>query len=270
MDYDKIKHLIGSDKVKNRVYRVGIELEGGWDKVPHGIKLEHDGSVVIRIPATKVEDVYSKEKIAAAKQAGIILPDFRQQFKNIHTGEIPSMILEPKDFPDWVNKYYPNYVNETCGMHMHMSFETALHYSKLMTPDYGSCIVAATTAWAKDQGLGKNHPIWKRLAGKNQYCQAKFWADDQARKQTKDHNREGHGNRYTMISYPYSLKGTIECRLLPMMDTSEQAVSALKMILNTTNACLSLSGGRKGDKAKKDIHLNSGDEVYNEQRRLVV
>jgi hypothetical protein len=46
--YFEIDKLKG--KTKNRIYRVGVELEGAWEKTPkfkYGEKIDHDGSVKI-------------------------------------------------------------------------------------------------------------------------------------------------------------------------------------------------------------------------------
>lgn len=267
MDLKKVEPFIG--KAKDRLYRIGIELEGGWEKLPEGIReLEHDGSVRIQIAATKLEDVYTPDQIKQAQSARITLPPINGCFKKLLTGEIPSMVLEVKDYPTWMRKYYPHFVNETCGMHVHMSFTSALHYQKLMTPDFTQVVVAYMSQWAKENGLGKSHPIWSRLAGKSQYCQPKFFADEQARQVSKDHNRERHGNRYTMINYCWGLRQTIECRLLPMMDTPELGIKAVQAILDITNACLASGSGIKGERRRVNVKVENGDEEYNEVRRL--
>ena len=272
MEFERVQALIERGKVKSRIYRLGVELEGGWNKpTPHGTKLEHDGSVQISIPATKIEDVYSKSQIDQARLAGIdLVASLAGKYKKIYTGEIPSMVLEEKDFPAWVTKYYPDYVNETCGMHVHMSFNSALHYNKLMNPSFTACVVEYLKSWAKGEGLAKSHSIWNRLLGKNQYCQPKFYADEQSRKAHKDHNREGHGNRYTIISYPYTLKGTIECRVLPMMETPDQAIRAIQAVIDVTNAFLVVKADRKEERKKGHVIISPGDEVYVNRNRIEV
>lgn len=266
-EFENVHRLLEDpSKIKKRIYRVGIELEGGWNKTPEGCKVDHDGSVVIHIPATCLEDIYTPAQIKQAKERGSLL-DYRGLNKNIVSGEIPSMVLSVDDFPTWMTKYYPHYVNDTCGLHVHMSFTNALYYQKLMTPAYTKVIVEHLTTWAKKEGLAKGHPIWPRLAGKSRYCQHKFFGDEQVRKTSKDYNREAPGNRYTMVNYCFNLHNTLEVRLLPMFDTSEQGIRAVNAILDVTNACLSSSGAGR-DKKKVRVEMGEGiDKVTRTKNR---
>lgn len=284
-EFENVHELLKKpEEIKKRIYRVGIELEGGWNKAPEGCKIDHDGSVQIQIPATCLEDLYTTAQIAAAKKMGTNL-EWKGLYKNILTGEIPSMVLAPSDFPAWMTKYYPNYVNNTCGLHVHMSFAHALHYQKLMTPAYTQKIIEHITKWAKEEGLPKSHPIWDRVAGKSRYCQNKFFGDEQARKAGKDYNREANGNRYTMVNYCFLLHNTLEVRLLPMFEGVDQAIRAVNAILDITNACLASSSTREKKSVKvsnrsgvervlrKKLRdgeqlIESGDNIYRERRIL--
>lgn len=287
-EFENVHKLLESpDKIKKRIARVGIELEGGWNKAPEGCKVDHDGSVVIHIPATCLEDIYTAAQIKQAKVNGTLL-DYRGHNKNILTGEIPSMPLTVENFPTWMQKYYPHFVNDTCGLHVHMSFENALYYQKLMTPAYTKVIVEHLTTWAKQEGIEKAHPIWYRLSGKSRYCQHKFFGDEQVRKTSKDYNRDAPGNRYTMVNYCFNLHNTLEVRLLPMFDGVEQAIRAVNAILNVTNACLSSSGASRDRKRVKieggegiervtrernregERFVESGNGMHREQRRIFI
>lgn len=199
-------------KVKNRIHRVGVELEGGWSNLNRETHLEHDGSVQeLRCPPGA--------------------PNWR-------TGELPSPVLQPSQMARWIKKYYPDVVNRTCGLHVHMSFSSIYHYQSLMVPDYPVTINHYVREWAKAEGFQPAHHMFKRLNGASEFCAPNFWPDEQAR-HTKDHNRNREGNRYTDINYCWSVfDGTMECRLLPMMDTAEQAILAVKLILDVTNACV--------------------------------
>lgn len=200
------------NKARNRIYRVGIELEGGWDRLPPGTRLTHDGSVRFPMPIACV-------------------------------GEMPSGILDtakgsPTYWENWLRTNYPKHTNETCGMHVHLSFKTAFAYNRLMTIQYPATVVAEYRKWAQREGLNEKHPLWPRLDGKSKYCQLKFDADGQVMNRDKDHNQERPGHRYTVINYCYSRYSTIECRLLPMMDTTDRAIRAVQELLDITNAFL--------------------------------
>ena len=216
-------------KAKNRIAKVGVELEGGWKVVPPGIELHHDGSVAVSPP----------------------------DGTRVRSGELPSPPLLVKDFPVWMKQYYPSHVNATCGMHVHMSFESALHYSRLMTPEYPATIVEYVRQWATNEKLPATHPIWDRVSGKSRYCRLEFDADRQIRATSKAFTQDRPGHRYTVINFCYSYHGTLECRLLPMMDTAEQGIEAVQLILDITNAAL-LSMKKKEEKVQAGVLVDSG------------
>lgn len=276
------------EKVKDRIYLIGIELEGGWQSLPEGTRLVHDGSVVITAPpgpgvlgVLNPNQVQALEVVARRMAAGLItFTTARRQaaeagfdemqlveyirtrgnaIPNLMTGEVPSPPMPPTQLSEWMRKFYPNQVNQTCGLHVHQSFKSALHYSRLMTPAYPATIVKYVERWAKEESLPADHPIWHRLAGRSDYCQHKFYADQQVLATEKSHDRQRHGHRYTAISYPWSRHGTIECRLLPMMESCEQGIRAVQHVLDITNTFL-LSSAKKEDTLRQQVVGEEGEQ----------
>ncbi len=229
--------------LKNRLNLVGIELEGGWKTLPKGTALVHDGSVQIPPPP----DSISQDQATLG----------RFKYK-LSTGELPSVPMQVKDFPSWMRKYYPSHVNETCGLHIHMSFKSALHYSKLMVPEFSRSMVDYIREWAEEEKIEKAHPIWERLAGTNTACQHLFHADLQALQAQKGHDRRALGHRYTAVGFPYSRHTTIECRLLPMFEDKEVAVRAVQQVINITNASLLILGKGKEQKLQAQVLSDHG------------
>ena len=173
--------------------------------------------------------------------------------------------MELVKVPVWIRQFYPKFVNETCGLHVHMSFKSALHYMRLMSPRYPETITAYMTEWANEERLDKDHPIWARLKGNSEYCQPVFDADRQVRKTKKEYNHhDPDGHRYTMINYCHGTHGTLECRLLPMMETADQAVRAVQRIFDVTNACLVEK--HREDRVKGEVSMDPNDWVYREAR----
>lgn len=216
----KIEELLA--KAKNRVLRVGIELEGGWTKLPKGVPgVEHDGSV---------------RGLAAPSPATPL----------IQIGELPSPILyaNEKDalkagtstWQKWVEVSYPQAVNNSCGLHVHMSFRHLLIYQRLMVPQFQQEVIRLFGDWARENSLPLDHPLWGRLRGESEYCQHRFEPELQSLRRDKGHNRTERGNRYTAINYCYGTHSTIECRLLPMMQDVRLAISAIQRLLDITNA----------------------------------
>lgn len=229
-------------KARNRIYRVGIELEGGWEKLPKDVSgLVHDGSVRF---------------------------DSLQERVPAYIGELPSPALDMKTWPSWLKEKYPSGVNRTCGMHVHMQPMTALTYQRLMDNRYPATVVQAFKEWAKKEGFSEDHHFYERLAGRSRYCQHLFYPDDQIKKVDKDHNQERPGHRYTVIHYCYARYGTIECRLLPMMRDAAQAERAIRELLDVTNAFLLATAKREHKFTEDFVAVETGG--VNEEVRLRV
>lgn len=230
-------------KTWNRVAKLGVELEGGWTKsvpnpLPKGYKFEGDGSVF---------------------GAGTTIQNHTNYGKMVKKGELSTPPIFPAQMPLAVKRFYPDLVDRTCGMHVHMSFWNTYQYTVLAdSPVYQETVLHYLLKWANNEGFAASHHIWKRLKGENQYCTKGFWPYSQITKSTKDYGHEGD-HRYTAISYQWERYKTVECRVLPMMETPEQAIRAIKELLAITNAYLVLCE-KVRIKAGGKIELPSGDE----------
>ena len=202
---------------KSRIINVGIEIEGGWTRLPPGARIVRDGSVH--------------------------LPEVGEDLVAI--GEFPSHPMSPSDVDMWMRAFYPQYVNSTCGLHVHMSFKHALQYQRLMSEEYPATIVEYMTRWAIEEALPMTHPLWARLKGESLYCQHIFNADQQVLNQDKDYNQQRKGHRYTVINYCWARYHTLECRLLPMMSTVEQSIRAVQEVMDITNKFLVVTARRE-------------------------
>jgi hypothetical protein len=220
-------------KIRNRVYRIGIELEGFWkDKLPAGVaRLDHDGSVLF--PEwhcrSQLGDCYDH---VSGKLVG-------------YKGELPSPPLLPEgddavSLTKWLANHYPTKINATCGLHAHMSFSNAFVYMVLMKEEFMWTVIEFMKKWAHSRPEldRKDHPIWERLAGKSEYCQHVFMADGQAQKTRKEFDHHGKDHRYTVLNFAFARYGTIECRLLPMFEDSKLALAAIQELMRITNAFL--------------------------------
>lgn len=237
----EIEALLGQPK--NRVVRIGVELEGAWKSLPPGTNLEADGSV-FKDPATGLKVVPPGHK----------------------SGELPIGPIQCAALPKFLKKYYPHKTDKSCGMHVHMSFENSWHYALLMTPEYQDTMVEYLRRWAVNEGFPPEHYIFERLAGKSVFCQRKFWADDQVRCMRKDHDQHRHGHRYTIIHY-CGRQMTVEVRVLPMMENAAQALRAVRHVVDITNACLVVLGRKKeqSEKMQLEIAPNESYEEYIEE-----
>lgn len=260
---------------RQRIHRIGIELEGGWRKLPEDAAIIRDGSVVFETPKAGIEEAAlyhrimggtgpafttSEERYAAEARYHLLAQERKKQVPP-KIGELPSTPKEMDAWIPWIRKYYPSDVNATCGMHVHFSFRTALIYQRVMDPALTETTVKYITQWA-ERNLPSTHCIWDRLAGKSVYCQKLYYGDLQARRTNKDHEHHAVGCRYTMWNYSYLRHGTAECRLLPMMPNVDLAISAIEELIKITNAFI-IAVGKKEDTIINQVLVE--DPIYREE-----
>lgn len=226
---------------KNRIALVGVELEGAWNATSR-VGLIRDGSLDPWMRRLQTEAA------ALGKQCPYVF------------GELPSPPTPPSEIEAWMLKYYPAKVDETCGLHVHMSFKTSFSYQRLACDTFPPTMLEYLKRWAEKEGFAKTHHIWPRLEGKSRYCQPKFFADQQMVTRVKDHDQQRDGCRYTAVGFPYSRTGTIEVRVLPMMETVEQGVRAVQHVLAITNAFLT-SSPLEAKRQSSRVPLRLGDEI---------
>ena len=224
---------------KNRILKAGIELEGGWANNPP-TPVIHDGSVKFPAPELRPQPMFSTtaERYAWVREEQTRLD--QAQFR--HIGEIVSPPMEATEptVTDFVTANYPTAVNDTCGLHVHMSFKHRLNYQRLMTPEFTKAMVVGLREWAEQEKLPKGHPLWPRLLDPDhRHCAHIYCGEEQSKQVSKDYQSRGKAHsRYTAINYCYNQHQTVECRLLSMMDTPEQAVRAVMEVLRITNRFL--------------------------------
>lgn len=225
--------------LKNRIALAGIELEGGWIKNPPN-PVVHDGSVKFPQPSMKKVPAFSTQQ---EEQEWYNTERARLKAMTPKAvGEIVSRPMEASEtvVTEFVTTNYPSMVNATCGLHVHMSFKHRLNYQRLMTADYTLAMVEGLKAWATKEKLPKEHPLWPRLLRPDhQHCSHTYCGEEQVKQTGKDfHSRGKPHSRYTAINYCYAQHQTVECRLLSMMETPDQAVRAVMEVLAITNRFL--------------------------------
>ncbi len=245
---DLSKALAGP--IRNRISHIGVELEGGWDKNPTPHRVQRDGSVR-DIPG--YASIGDRNPMPGEGIAGEVSSPPLCVIKGF------SAEAEP-----WVKKCYPKAINITCGMHVHMSFSTLLNYMRTMRSEYPITVVAEMKRWAKENDLPEDHPIWPRVEGKSDYCQFVYSGEEQILNRNRDYDKHRVGNRYSVINYNYGRTGTVECRLLPMMKDADLAVSAIRRLLDVTNAFLVVTAKRE-----KQFDVKVEDDGSNREVREI-
>lgn len=173
--------------------KVGIELEGGWNRRPANATFHHDGSVTgLHGQATTIGEMVS------------------------------APMASWETVTEWMIDSYPVAHNASCGMHVHVSFKLRRDYARLMTPEFFEYFGNRMKAWGERVKLPASHLFWTRLNGFNGFCKKQFNADVQAAQRGKS------GCRYTQLNYAFLFHGTIECRLFPVFKKANIAISAIQ------------------------------------------
>lgn len=206
-------------KPRNRIEAIGVELEGAWQKTPEGSKIVRDGSVFK----------------ALGDDGGV----GRTNLPGYAVGEVQIGPIQPIAMSAGVRRAYPQKMDKSCGLHVHMSVKKLLFYSALTAAEYQATVVHYLKQWAKLNDLPADNELWERLEGNSLYCQLKHWPWKQiAWERNKDFDQQREGHRYTAIHYCWHRTRTIECRLLPMFEDVELSISAIQYVIDITNACL--------------------------------
>ena len=226
---------------RNRIALIGVELEGGWTTIPKGLRREdfvRDGSL---------------DPLARLHPEAFVM-------------ELPSPALDQEAMETWMRNHWPQIIDVTCGMHVHVSFKSSLAYSKTVREEYPGTIVTYMRKWAEGERLPKTNPIWDRLDDKSEFCQHKFFGDDQLRNTRKDHDRHRKGHRYTVVNHCWGRQPTAECRLLPMFSDAEQGIRAMQEVVSITNRFLAAT-------ARQERRVHSGfrldGDLVRVERRIV-
>jgi hypothetical protein len=174
--------------------RIGIELEGGWEDYPPDWK----GKVVHIIQDLSID--------------GRTLPTDKR-LEETHVGEVVSPPLSLDEWRGWLSAMYPNGVNITCGLHVHLSFTKKRDYSMIMSKSFERKVLGGAGTLARMKELPKDHYLWARLKGNSPFASFMILPKEQVKVKEK---RIGMRARYAAFNHCFSMHGTVEYRVLPM------------------------------------------------------
>lgn len=196
----------------SRINLVGLEVEGGWDgtamKRPFDLPIIQDHSVDGRT-------VQSDKPLTCP-----------------HVGEVVSKPLacDPDVIGAWLDKYWPQHTNITCGYHIHVSLKNIKDYSALTTKNFLHKVILDMKKLGREMGLPPTHYFWGRIAGSNPFCTLNFDSSSQISMKQKS---VGDRTRYGMLNYAWNIHGTVEFRALPTFETADQARAFTFCYLNS-------------------------------------
>jgi hypothetical protein len=260
----EFKKALNAKRLRNRVYRVGIEVEGAWTTLPKGTRPIRDGSLDPFAIDLVGAGIFPHGSVHPSHGgSATTIRDERDGAIVAYVGEIASQILEVREIDAWLRAFYPQHCDHVrCGLHLHMSFGNARTYGRLMDPRYPATIIEGVRQWAEANALPPAHPLWPRLRGESVYCQHVFDADGQVQNTHKDFDQRRAGHRYTAINYCYQAHGTLECRLLTMFNTVDLAISAVRHLIYLTNAFLVETATReRRERVSVDDNLQPATEI---------
>lgn len=193
------------------IYRMAVELEGGWNVRPPW-DFHNDTSVQLDVPC------------------GIV-------------GEISSPpYAERRNLFAWMRQAYPQFINQTCGLHIHISVQTPQEYSSLMCREFYNEFKLKYSEFAakelselqdgpdKQKHVTEINRLLERLSGTNRYCRDN-WNPDIQTKLTGRQDRDWD-HRYAMLNFCYSRHSTVESRVLPMFSDIDRAQRALEVFIS--------------------------------------
>lgn len=200
-----------------KVKQIGLEVEGGWGGErgvpPFDIPLIADHSVDGRTLPT------DKELTTA------------------HVGEIVSAPMDPdmRIIGPWIDKYWPDDANRTCGYHIHLSFRRIKDYCLLTRKSFLYSLRKDMLDLGKELGLPDTHYLFARLNGANPFATINF---DASRQILLNHKAVGDRTRYGFINCCWGLHKTIEFRALPTFETKDLAKKFTKRYLEFVESYL--------------------------------
>lgn len=123
-----------------------------------------------------------------------------------------------------VAKFYPDEVDYSCGMHVHVSFKDTCNIGLLATEEFVRYFTQRWEEWGARMSLAQDSEFFKRLRGENEYC---------CKNSSYDLERLYRADRYRQLNFTsWNEHKTVECRLLPMFKEARLALSAITELVN--------------------------------------
>ena len=154
---------------------------------------------------------------------------------NEGVGEIASKKLRINEVENFILNNYPDEVNSTCGLHIHMSFKNdKKDYAILATQEFYDFFLEEIEAWADNRKINKGSRFYKRLEGV-QYSKREFLAENQL------NENSDYSDRYAHLNFCYNKHRTLEIRVGNMFDKKEISVEYVHAVIDIVNYYLTVN-----------------------------
>ena len=152
-----------------------------------------------------------------------------------YIGEMVSKPLRIDEIEKFIMDFNPDYINKTCGSHVHISFTNELSYSMIMTLEFYEYFKKEMVKFGHDVlKLPNDHDYFTRFRGVY-YCKDQFIPECQ-----KNIHRSYDHDRYTIINYCYHVRNrkTAEFRVISAFDDPTQLKQVVRKMYNLINEYL--------------------------------
>lgn len=130
---------------------------------------------------------------------------------------------------DQVRHQYPDHVNASCGLHVHLSFPSLGIYNTFMSKQFYNWFIEGLKTWRTKQeaeGAPKRRTFWQRINGENtEYCAVNYDPNNSLQQ------TQNSGRRYNAINYCLAKHGTIEVRVLNAWPSPDECLLAVREVM---------------------------------------
>ena len=167
-------------------------------------------------------------------------------------GELASKPLDKTEIKDFIKDNYPDEVNSSCGLHVHLSFnDDKRDVHILATKEFNDYFVKSMENWAIDRKLNNPSRFYHRLKGDQSYCKREFKGYSQLK---------NSDDRYTQINFcSYAKFNTVEFRLATMFDNNDISVEYVDKLHAIVNDYLSKN---KPKVYEFNLKINKSTSIY--------
>lgn len=238
---------------KRYIDRVGVELEGGWAQTPRDMVSDCSVRIDECDESNPCADCYNSSEYrclnCGEEESDCCCEDDDRDVCEMDpcedcqesgdngmgvSGEVRIGALGlkvPEVYREMVDKY-PDFVNDSCGLHTHISFESRLNLATLLHDDFPPYLIKGLENWGERTGIPGSNYFWERLEGENQYC-------EKNQKNRASDYRKLTANRYQQVNYSsFRRHGTMEIRVLPMFLNPITACQAISEVFRLSERFL--------------------------------
>jgi len=197
--------------VSKYISKIGVENEGGFLLLPgfRGEIIAKENINIVKDTSVKLNSRMLQRYVGGKTKYNYDLGTLMTYYRS---GEVVSRPMDSIDEgANYIRKYWPDFVNASCGFHVHLSFNDISYYSCLMEESFNNYYKETLREFSEKEKL--NRTFKSRFEGRNDYCRDAFLPNEQAFRSGKYTSNRATNPRYAALNFCWSLHGTMECRV---------------------------------------------------------